>query len=182
MERPLRIRVVDGWHRVISRGKGGKTPVHRDDDRRVLLGFVSEQPERLGTEVHAFVYRQRQGKCRGALRVLGEGGDAVLTTGWGTNRPGGVRGADAGEDKTGLTQLPFEFKGSKDASLTNPNQESVMPDLEEYGGEIAGDEASYIGRSAELELGPTPVEVVRNASRPGLLPVHGASDSWRWVW
>ena len=55
MPRPLRIHVVDGWYHVMSRGNGGEDIYRREEDRRRLLGLISELPERFGTEVHAFV-------------------------------------------------------------------------------------------------------------------------------
>ena len=55
MARRLRIHVPDGWYRVMSRGHGREVMDRTDQDRRRLLGRVSELPERFGTEIHAFV-------------------------------------------------------------------------------------------------------------------------------
>ena len=53
MARPLRIHVSDGWNHVMSRATGVETLFRRDEDRRRFMGWVSELPERFGTEVHA---------------------------------------------------------------------------------------------------------------------------------
>jgi REP element-mobilizing transposase RayT len=45
----------EGWCHVVSRGNGVAATCRDDDVHRRFLGLVSELPERVGTEIHAFV-------------------------------------------------------------------------------------------------------------------------------
>jgi hypothetical protein len=49
------MNLAGSWNHVGSRGNGGEVLFCDDTDRRRFLGLVSELPERISLEVHAFV-------------------------------------------------------------------------------------------------------------------------------
>ncbi len=83
----------------MSRANGGGLLYRSDEDRRRFLGLVAELPERMGTEVHAFVLLEagRGGPAGAGSELCGGSArdPAVLEAGGATRRDVGLHPSPA---------------------------------------------------------------------------------------